>query len=221
MTLPPGETKLTVPVKLPAAAVKLWSEFERPLYQARVEVKSAAGTATREDRFGFREFKGEGARFTINGKPVLLRGEANNAQFPLTGHPPMDKAAWLKIFGLLKDFGLNHFRCHAWTPPQAAFDAADELGIYVQAELPNGEASVATDSPAGLQWRRAEFDRILETYGNHPSFVMMSGGNEAKTPQDRFAQGTRATRQKDRSAPALRDHFQSRGQRHQGRGARR
>lgn len=183
VTLAPGETKLTIPVKLPAAAVKLWSEFERPLYQASLEVKSPAGTATRTDRFGFREFKGEGARFTINGKPVLLRGEANNAQFPLTGHPPMDKASWLKIFGLMKDFGLNHFRCHAWTLPDAAFDAADELGIYVQAELPNGEASVATDSPAGLQWRRAEFDRILETYGNHPSFVMMSGGNEAKTPQ--------------------------------------
>lgn len=183
VTLVPGETKLTIPVKLPAADVKLWSEFERPLYQADVEVKSAAGTATHEDRFGFREFKGEGVRFTINGKPVLLRGEANNAQFPLTGHPPMDKETWLRIFGLLKDFGLNHFRCHAWTPPHAAFDAADELGIYIQAELPNGEASVATDSPAGLQWRRMEFDRILETYGNHPSFVMMSGGNEAKTPQ--------------------------------------
>ena len=183
ITLPPGETKLTVPVKLPAGAVKLWSEFERPLYLARVECTSAAGTASREDRFGFREFMGAGTRFTINGKPVLLRGEANNAQFPLTGHPPMDKASWLKIFGLLKDFGLNHFRCHAWTPPHAAFEAADELGIYIQAELPNGEASVATDSPAGLQWRRAEFDRILETYGNHPSFVLMSGGNEAKTPK--------------------------------------
>jgi F5/8 type C domain/Glycosyl hydrolases family 2, TIM barrel domain/Glycosyl hydrolases family 2, sugar binding domain/Glycosyl hydrolases family 2 len=181
--LPPGETKLTVPLMLPGAVMKLWSEFERPLYQARVDLKSGVGTAVREDRFGFRDFKGEGARFTINGQPVLLRGEANNAQFPLTGHPPMDKASWLRIFGLLKDFGLNHFRCHAWTPPDAAFDAADELGIYVQAELPNGEASVATDSPAGLQWRRAEFDRILETYGNHPSFVMISGGNEAKTPK--------------------------------------
>lgn len=183
VSLPPGDTQLSVPVTLPNAAVKLWSEFERPLYQARVEIKTAAGSALRSDRFGFREFKGEGARFTINGKPVLLRGEANNAQFPLTGHPPMDKATWLKIFGLLKDFGLNHFRCHAWVLPEAAFDAADELGIYVQAELPNGEASVATDSAAGLQWRRAEFDRILETYGNHPSFVLMSGGNEAKTPK--------------------------------------
>lgn len=183
VTLQAGETKLTIPLKLPSGAVKLWSEFERPLYQVRVATKSPAGTSAREDRFGFRNFKVEGARFTINGKPVLLRGEANNAQFPLTGHPPMDKETWLKIFGLFKDFGLNHFRCHAWTLPHAAFDAADELGIYVQAELPNGEASVATDSPAGLEWRRKEFDRILETYGNHPSFVMMAGGNEAKTPK--------------------------------------
>jgi hypothetical protein len=183
LTLAPGETQLTLPVKLPSAAVKLWSEFERPLYLARIEIKSDGKTSACEDRFGFRDIKGEGTRFTINGKPVLLRGEANNAQFPLTGHPPMDKESWLKIFGLLKDFGLNHFRCHAWTLPEGAFEAADELGIYVQAELPNGEASVATDSPAGLQWRRAEFHRILETYGNHPSFVLMSGGNEAKTPQ--------------------------------------
>ena len=184
--LPPGETKLTVPVTLPAAAVKLWNEFARPLYQAVIETQSASGSATRADRFGIRDFKGGAPRFTINGKPVLLRGEANNAQFPLTGHPPMDRATWLNIFTLLKNFGLNHFRCHSWVLPAAAFDAADELGIYVQVELPNGEASVATDSEAGLQWRQAEFDRILDTYGNHPSFVLMSGGNEAKTPKIDF-----------------------------------
>lgn len=181
--LAPGDSNWIVPVKLPVAAVKRWSEFQRPLYWAEVRLKSDVGTSVREDRFGFREFKAERAHFSINGQPVLLRGEANNAKFPLTGHPPMDKETWLKIFALFKEFGLNHFRCHSWVLPEAAFDAADELGIYVQAELPNGEASVATDSPAGLQWRRLEFDRILETYGNHPSFVLMSGGNEAKTPQ--------------------------------------
>lgn len=186
VTLPPGETKLSVPVKLPAAAVRCWSEFERPLYRANIRLASAAGIDVRDDRFGFRTFRGEGTQFTINGKPVLLRGEANNAQFPLTGHPPMDKATWLGIFTLLRNSGLNHFRCHSWVLPEAAFDAADELGIYVQAELPNGEASVATDSEAGLRWRQEEFDRILETYGNHPSFVLMSGGNEAKTPKIDF-----------------------------------
>ena len=184
MTVPPGETtvKLTVPV--PPGAVKLWSEFERPLYEAQVVVASSHGSAYHTVCFGFRNYTTRGAQFFLNGKPVLLRGEANNAQFPLTGYPPMAKAEWLKIFRLFKDFGLNHFRCHTWTPPAAAFEAADELGIYLQPELPNGEDSIRND--AGKAWRRAEFDRILDTYGNHPSFVQMTMGNEQKTPQIDF-----------------------------------
>ena len=184
--VPPGEMKITVPVKLPASSVKLWSEFERPLYLASLELASASGTDTRADRFGFREFKATGYHFTINGKPVLMRGEVNCAQFPLTGHPPMDKAEWLRIYKLLKSFGINNFRCHAWVPPEAAFDAADELGIYLQPELPNGEDSVTRDTARGLPWRQSEFDNILATYGNHPSFVMMTMGNEAKTPHIEF-----------------------------------
>src|SRR5208283_547581 len=122
-------------------------------------------------RFGFRSYTTRGTQFFINGKPVLLRGEVNNAQFPLTGYPPMSKAQWLKIFKLFKDFGLNHFRCHTWTPPDAAFAAADEVGIYLQAESPIGGAIT---NEAGRVWRQAECDRILETYGNHPSFVQMT-----------------------------------------------
>jgi hypothetical protein len=141
-------------------------------------------------------------QFFINGKPVLLRGEANNAQFPLTGYPPMEKAEWRKIFKLFKDFGLNHFRGHTWTPPAAAFEAADELGLYLQPELPNGGSieeepgkmnQQAGNKPAGggigKAWRQAEFDRILDTYGNHPSFVQMTMGNEARASQMDFLKG--------------------------------
>ena len=187
MPVPPGESVVKLLVPVPQNAVKLWSEFERPLYTARLGV-TGAGLAddALTARFGFRSYTAKGAQFLINGKPVLLRGEANNAQFPLTGYPPMDKAAWLKIFSLFQDFGLNHFRCHAWVPPEAAFDAADELGVYLQPELPNGEDSVTKDTARGLPWRQAEFDRILDTYGNHPSFVQMTMGNEAKTKKIEF-----------------------------------
>jgi hypothetical protein len=185
-TVPPGDSPLSVGVTLPAAAVRRWSEFDRPLYEARVVIQSGGSADDHRARFGFRIYATRGPQFLINGKPVLLRGEANNAQFPLTGHPPMDRETWLRIFGRLKDFGLNHVRFHAWVPPEAAFDAADELGFYLQPELPNGEDSVARDSARGLSWREAEFDRILSAYGNHPSFVQMTMGNEAKTPQIDF-----------------------------------
>jgi len=182
VSLPPGETEVKLDIDAPKDGVKLWNEFERPLYLARLRL----GDDVLDTRFGFRRFEARGPQFFINGKPVLMRGEANCAQFPLTGYPPMDKASWVKIFTLFKSFGINHFRAHAWVPPEAAFDAADELGVYLQPELPNGENSVNLDTARGLPWRQAEFDRILDTYGNHPSFVLMTMGNEAKTRQIDF-----------------------------------
>ena len=179
VTVPPGDTIVKLAVQAPKGAVKLWSEFEQPLYEA-VVVDSQCGVDNNCARFGFRSYTTRGAQFFINGKPVLLRGEANNAQFPLTGYPPMGKAQWLEIFKRFKDFGLNHFRCHTWTPPEAAFAAADEVGIYLQPEAPIGGAIT---NEAGKVWRQAEFDRILETYGNHPSFVQTTMGNEAKATQ--------------------------------------
>jgi hypothetical protein len=187
--IPPGISPLTIQVPVPKADVVLWSEFSgavSPLYDAAVSLESAGGIDHHQTEFAFRKIEVRGPQFFINGNPVLMRGEANNAQFPLTGYPPMDQAEWRKILQVFKDCGINLFRCHAWTPPEAAFAAADELGMYLQPELPNGEDSVTRDTARGEPWRQAEFDRILETYGNHPSFVLMTMGNEAKTPKIDF-----------------------------------
>ena len=32
--------------------------------------------------------------------------------------------------------GINHVRFHTWTPPEAAFEAAEQLGVHLQPELP-------------------------------------------------------------------------------------
>ena len=47
----------------------------------------------------------------------------------------MNKEDWIKIFRTGKDYGMNHWRFHSWCPPEAAFEAADEVGIYLQPEL--------------------------------------------------------------------------------------
>lgn len=73
--------------------------------------------------------------------------------------------------------GLNHLRFHSWCPPEAAFCVADKLGFYLQVELPNWSYTIGKDE-AMTQFLYNEFDRIVEAYGNHPSFCMMSVGNE-------------------------------------------
>ena len=70
----------------------------------------------------------------INGRPINLRLTHDGGEFPLTGYPAMDVASWKKIIQTCKDYGLNGIRFHSWCPPEAAFEAADELGFYLQPE---------------------------------------------------------------------------------------
>lgn len=158
----------------------LWDEFDPNVYELRLGLRSKQ---EEDDYFvdvGLREFRSDGSRFTINGRPVFLRGTLECAIFPLTGYPPTGPEYWRKIYTAVKDHGLNHVRFHSWCPPEAAFDAADEMGIYLQVEC-SSWANQSTRLGSGLpvdQYIQEESHRIVEEYGNHPSFVMMAYGNE-------------------------------------------
>jgi hypothetical protein len=156
--------------------IALWSEYHPNLYRLKTVLRTGDETDVRQTTFGFREFKREGTRFHINGQPTFLRGTLECCIFPLTGYPAMDKSYWEKIYGTCKAFGLNHVRFHSWCPPEAAFAVADSMGIYLQIECA-AWATVGNGSPLD-QWIRDESDRILKEYGNHPSFCMLTYGNE-------------------------------------------
>ena len=84
--------------------------------------------------------------------------------------------------GALKEYGLNHIRFHSWCPPEIAFTVADEMGIYIQAEGPlwmdTWQGSVIGSDERHYSFIPKENKRISETYGNHPSFLIFSNGNE-------------------------------------------
>ncbi len=160
--------------------VLLWDEFNPNLYTMNVELKTTDGVDKGEVQFGMRSFKTEGTRFTVNGRPVFLRGTLDCAAFPLTGYPPTDKKEWKRIFNVIKAHGLNHVRYHSWCPPESAFEVADEEGIYLQVECSswaNQGSSVGDGRPVD-KWLYQEGKEIVRRYGNHPSFCMMAYGNE-------------------------------------------
>jgi hypothetical protein len=155
-----------------------WDEFTPALYRltASLADPGSAKTVT----FGLRDVGVDGTQFTVNDRRTFLRGTLECAIFPRTGHPPTDVASWERIIRIAKAHGLNHIRFHSWCPPEAAFEAADRLGFYYYVEAASW-ANQSTLLGAGLpvdDWVRRETDRILRAYGNHPSFVLMSQGNE-------------------------------------------
>ncbi len=156
--------------------MRLWDEHQPNLYQLTVE----AGDDVYETTFGMREVSIEGPQMYINGRPLFLRGTVENCCFPETGYPPTDEKEWLRIFRKCKEYGLNHMRFHSYCPPEAAFAAADRVGIYLQPEgpsWPNHGVKLRRDQKID-EYLMEESKRIVDEYGHHPSFVMMAAGNE-------------------------------------------
>ena len=158
----------------------LWNEFHPSLYSLKVTVTSNGEADTKKINFGMREFAAQGTQFTINGQLTFLRGTLECAIFPKTGYPPTDVASWAHIFKVCRSYGLNHIRFHSWTPPEAAFEAADQAGFYLHIECSswaNQGATIGDGKPLD-QYIYDESNRIVKAYGNHPSFCMMAYGNE-------------------------------------------
>ena len=171
---------VTAEYQLGADAV-LWDEFTPALHRLAVTLCGEAGDESFGDRrerdFGLREFTTKGTQFCINWRTIFLRGKHDACVFPLTGYAPMEADGWLRVFRIAKAYGINHYRFHSWCPPEAAFVAADQIGIYLQPELANFGGDLSKN-PAAADYTRAEGRRILKTFGNHPSFVMFALGNE-------------------------------------------
>lgn len=165
--------RLQVPVREDAAR---WDEYEGNLYTLKAVLDSGE---QRQVSFGLRIFDADKeGRLTLNGRRLFLRGETNCCVFPETGYPPMDRESWINIFSRYRDYGVNCVRFHSYCPPQAAFEAGDRLGMLIQPELSQWDPRTAFESQEALDYYTTELEAVLKAYANHPSFVMLTFGNE-------------------------------------------
>ncbi|MNO15556.1 Beta-galactosidase [compost metagenome] len=178
-----SSSQLSVTYKLGENAL-LWSGDSPYLYKLTIRLMNQAGELLDEQELitGLREFKADGDKFTINGKKTFLRGKHDGLVFPLTGFAPTDVEEWVRILGISKSYGINHYRFHTCCPPDAAFTAADLLGIYMEPELPFWgtitDETYEHHNQEEQEYLIREGFAMLQAFGNHPSFVMMSLGNE-------------------------------------------
>jgi hypothetical protein len=173
-----GDSRLAIDTVLELGPrALLWDEVHPTCYRLEVHLSDASGQSfTWTYIFGLRSFTFRGTRFRINDRPTFLRGTLDFCMFPLTGYPSTRVQDWEKIMRAIKAHGMNHVRFHSWCPPEAAFVAADRLGLYLQIECALW-TRVGDGKPVD-RWLAEESERIVRTYGNHPSFCLMAAGNE-------------------------------------------
>lgn len=163
--------------------IRYWDEFNPYLYTMSVRSESEIGTDEKSVKFGMRTVYVKNKKFMINRRRFFLRGTTDCAVNPLTGYPSTDIDYWRGYMKTIKAYGFNHLRFHAWCPPDAAFTAADEAGMYILAEMPfwlnHDVCALETgDDIIHREYFTQEALRISRAYGNHPSFIMFSNGNE-------------------------------------------
>lgn len=149
---------------------RLWDIDDPYLHKARTRVYVDGELRDeRSDRFGFRtiEFTAEQG-FLLNGRERFINGVCGHEDFGLTGKAVPDNIMRYKA-RVLKDMGVNAYRCAHSMQDEAFMDAFDELGILVMAETRH-----FSTAPSHLDELRA----LVRRDRNRPSVFMWSVGNE-------------------------------------------
>jgi hypothetical protein len=166
--------------------VEYWDEFTPKLYDMKISITylmdGVLVGGSWNQRIGFKEISTKDQVLYINGIKRFLRGNIDCCVYPITAYPPMDVESWKDICNTTKEYGLNHIRFHSWCPPEAAFQAADEVGVYLQVEGPvwmdNWTGYTVGCHEEHHTYLPEEAKRIVLSYSHHPSFCIFSNGNE-------------------------------------------
>lgn len=168
----------TLDLDLPRAP--LWTPETPKLLVADVQLRRAGKVVDRRTvRFGMRRMEVRGSDFYLNGERYYLRGYGDDWTFPQTIYGLPDVPSWREYLSKRTAYGLNYVRHHSTMPPDDYLDAADEVGMLVQPELPIvyehylQEATPRTQDLYRQVWR----DYIVQMR-NHPSVLSWCTGNE-------------------------------------------
>ena len=163
-------------------AVEPWSAETPRLYEL---VVSAPGE-TVHLAVGFRNIAIEDGTFTVNGRPIKLRG-VNRHEFEPTRGRAVTRESMLADVLLMKRHHLNAVRTSHYPPHPHFLDLCDSYGLYVIDENDlethgfenGGWEGNPVDDPAWTEVLVDRVRRMVRRDAHHPSIIMWSLGNEA------------------------------------------
>ncbi|GAB3640072.1 glycoside hydrolase family 2 TIM barrel-domain containing protein [Spirosoma arcticum] len=166
----------------------LWSIEKPQLYRATVQIiqqgKRIDETTT---PFGIRTIHIDAQTgFTLNGKPIKLKGGCIHHDNGPLGAVAIDRAEERKI-ELLKQQGYNAVRMSHNPPSPHLLNVCDRLGILVIDEAFDMWVRPKTPQDYHLyfkQWWQKDLESMVRRDRNHPSIIMWSIGNEIAESAD-------------------------------------
>ncbi len=169
-------TNPDVEVTLPEA--HLWQGVEDPyLYTCTATLVRRNETVDEvSSRFGIRSFHVDPEKgFFLNGKPMMLRGVSRH-QDRLYQGSALTRSEHYEDAHLIYELGANTVRLAHYQHSQDFYDACDEYGFIVWAEIPY--ISNQSDDPLAHENCREQMKDLIYQNYNHPSICFWGLSNE-------------------------------------------
>jgi hypothetical protein len=179
---PSGGRHSFVTVAMPG--FRAWTYEQPNLYTATVRLFQGK-TALDEVsfRFGMREIKTEGGRYTLNGRPLWLRGSDLVGEWTWGDHWVVQNEKTYLV-DEAREMSMNSFRTHTIPPPAKWADICDEYGTMILAEfrdLHNGTDFEFTPEEYETFHRNCLSDAAgwMARLWNHPAVITWVLSNES------------------------------------------
>lgn len=156
---------------------KLWSPENPYLYSVKTVIKENGEILDDiTNPLGFRWFDFDGEKgFSLNGKPVKLRGTNRHQDYAGLGNAVPD-SIHVRDMELMKEAGYNFVRLAHYPQDPAILRAADRLGILIWEEIPL--VNYITISPKFNENSAVMLKEMIRQHRNHPSVIMWGYMNE-------------------------------------------
>jgi len=161
---------------------QLWSPFQPSLYRCEVQLASAHGAMTVNERFGCRYFEFvEHGPFKLNGERLYLKGtqrEEDHAGFAAAMPEDLIRREMI----LIKEMGANFVGLGHHQQSRIVLNLCDELGLLVMEQIPWSRGGLGGEEYK--QRARNMLSAMIDQHYNHPCVILWGLGNELDWPGD-------------------------------------
>jgi hypothetical protein len=199
-------TELTVDVSLDP--FRPWSPESPFLYKAELVLKQAGSPIDGwTERFGMKKYEVRGGDLYLNNVRYFLRGCGDDHAYPVTVCSPASREEHARHLRIMKQYGFNYIRLHTHCEIPEYYEAADEVGMMVQPELPyygrfSEQRPYSHMSGAPLM-AKDDLVELVTHMRRYASLSTYCGGNEGESPTSLDRELYRMAKSLDASRPWL------------------
>lgn len=166
----------------------LWGIGKGNLYS----ITATTDNDTYTELFGIRKIEIKESKLYLNDAPIYLQGFGMHEDHDTIGKGSVS-ALNIRDFELLQWIHANSFRTSHYPYAEEMYDIADKMGILIINEMPAvgmnfwDHREVFTEERCNKTLQEIyikQFDELIARDKNHPSIIMYSLANEAKTNED-------------------------------------